>query len=178
MTIKSCYISLRKFDMNFFSFKELEATLDQQLYHHGDTVSVNISVRNNSNKMVKKISVHIMQCIDVAMFSGLKWWIGHPQNLGFWKNVFLRHIGAELPIFEKSTPSYAQKLAKTTKKSIFELPNLFSRVRVFDPSLFTGGHCKTKITGAETTEGCPVNPGSTLNKVWRALFSITQKFTY
>merc|ERR1719195_1292021 len=26
------------------------------------------------------------------------------------------------------------------------------------------GHCKTKITGAETTEGCPVNPGSTLNK--------------
>merc|ERR1712223_412186 len=45
--------------------------------------------------MVKKISVHIMQCIDVAMFPG---------------------------------------------------------------------HCKTKITGAETTEGCPVNPGSTLNK--------------
>ena len=121
MTIKSCYISLRKFDMNFFSFKELEATLDQQLYHHGDTVSVNISVRNNSNKMVKKISVHIMQCIDVAMFSGLKWWIGHPQNLGFWKNVFLRHIGAELPIFEKSTPSYAQKLAKNDKEKHFSI---------------------------------------------------------
>ena len=88
-----------------------------------------------------------------------------PPEFGFLEKCFLRHIGAELPIFEKSTPSYAQKLAKTTKKSIFQLPNLFSRVRVFDPSLFTGGHCKTKITGAETTEGCPVNPGSTLNKV-------------
>merc|ERR1712156_9930 len=49
---------------------ELEATLDQQLYHHGDTVSVNISIKNNSNKMVKKISAHVLQCIDVAMFAG------------------------------------------------------------------------------------------------------------
>ena len=31
--------------------------------------------------------------------------------------------------------------------------------------MFAGGHCKTRIIGIETTEGCPVNPGSTLNKV-------------
>jgi len=49
---------------------ELEATLDRQLYHHGDSVVVNISVRNNSNKMVKKISTSILQCIDIAMFQG------------------------------------------------------------------------------------------------------------
>ena len=47
---------------------ELEATLDRQLYHHGDSVVVNISVRNNSNKMVKKITASILQCIDIAMF--------------------------------------------------------------------------------------------------------------
>merc|ERR1712062_169296 len=75
---------------------ELEATLDQQLYHHGDTVSVNISIKNNSNKMVKKISAHVLQCIDVAMFAG--------------------------------------------------------------------GHCKARIAGTETIEGCPISPGSTLNK--------------
>ena len=76
---------------------ELEATLDQQLYHHGDSVNVNISIRNNSNKMVKKISVAVMQCVDIAMFAG--------------------------------------------------------------------GHAKTRVAGIETTEGCPVSPGSTLNKV-------------
>jgi len=75
---------------------ELEATLDQQLYHHGDTVAVNISIKNNSNKMVKKISAHVLQCIDVAMFAG--------------------------------------------------------------------GHCKARIAGVETTEGCPITPGTTLNK--------------
>jgi len=75
---------------------ELEATLDQQLYHHGDTVSIHVSIKNNSNKMVKKISAHVLQCIDVAMF--------------------------------------------------------------------TGGHAKARVAGTETIEGCPISPGSTLNK--------------
>lgn len=83
---------------------ELEATLDHQLYHHGDTVCVNLSIRNNSNKMVKKISAQILQCIDVAMFAG--------------------------------------------------------------------GHCKTRIVGVETTEGCPLQPGSTLNKTLKLVPAI------
>ena len=40
---------------------ELEATLDQQLYHHGDTVCIHVSIKNNSNKMVKKISAHVLR---------------------------------------------------------------------------------------------------------------------
>jgi len=76
---------------------ELEATLDHQLYHHGDTIAVNLCVKNNSNKSVKKIVVAVLQCVDIAMFSG--------------------------------------------------------------------GHSKTKITGLETDEGCPVEPGSSLQKV-------------
>ena len=79
---------------------ELEATLDQQLYHHGDSVSIHVSIKNNSNKMVKKISAHVLQCIDVAMF--------------------------------------------------------------------TGGHAKVRVAGVETTEGCPISPGSILNKVCKS----------
>ena len=31
--------------------------------------------------------------------------------------------------------------------------------------MFAGGHCKARIAGVETTEGCPITPGTTLNKV-------------
>ena len=60
-------------------------------------MSIHVSIKNNSNKMVKKISAHVLQCIDVAMF--------------------------------------------------------------------TGGHAKARVAGTETIEGCPISPGSTLNKV-------------
>jgi len=75
---------------------ELEATLDKQLYHHGECITVNMAVKNNSSKTVKKIAVNVVQCVDVAMFSG--------------------------------------------------------------------GHHTAKIATVETTEGCPVSPGSTLQK--------------
>ena len=72
-----------------------------------------------------------------------------------------RHCGSLknlLIICQKNWQKYRKALFKFNYalKAIFWVPDL---------SLFTGGHCKTKITGAETTEGCPVNPGSTLNKV-------------
>ena len=34
-----------------------------------------------------------------------------------------------------------------------------------DVAMFAGGHCKARIAGVETTEGCPITPGTTLNKV-------------
>ena len=49
---------------------ELEGSLDRQLYHHGDDVKVAFLVRNNSSKTVKKINVSVVQCIDIAMFTG------------------------------------------------------------------------------------------------------------
>eukprot|EP00095_Tigriopus_kingsejongensis_P012672 maker-scaffold22_size673200-snap-gene-2.19 protein:Tk12672 transcript:maker-scaffold22_size673200-snap-gene-2.19-mRNA-1 annotation:"arrestin1 precursor" len=83
---------------------ELEATLDRQLYHHGDTISINVCIKNHSNKAVKKIAVSILQCIDIAMF--------------------------------------------------------------------TGGHCKARIASVETTEGCPVEPGSSMQKVIKLVPSL------
>ena len=49
---------------------ELEATLDRQLYYHGDEIRCSFVVRNTSTKTVKKISVSVVQNIDIAMFTG------------------------------------------------------------------------------------------------------------
>lgn len=76
---------------------ELEVTLDKQLYHHGETIAVNVCVRNNSNKVVKKIKALVQQGIDVVIF----------QN----------------------------------------------------------GQFRTVIDAIETQDGCPIDPGSTLQKV-------------
>ncbi|XP_043202034.1 arrestin homolog [Amphibalanus amphitrite] len=48
---------------------ELEATLDKQLYHHGESVAVNICIRNHSNKTVKRIKCSIQQGVEVCIFS-------------------------------------------------------------------------------------------------------------
>ncbi|RWS12718.1 arrestin-like protein [Dinothrombium tinctorium] len=48
---------------------ELEATLDKPLYFHGENIAVNITVRNYSNKTVKRYIVTAMQNIDISMFT-------------------------------------------------------------------------------------------------------------
>lgn len=35
----------------------LEASLDKELYYHGETIAVNVHIQNNSNKSVKKVKV-------------------------------------------------------------------------------------------------------------------------
>ncbi|CAD7088190.1 unnamed protein product [Hermetia illucens] len=47
----------------------LEASLDKELYHHGETISVNVHVANNSNRTVKKIKVFVRQFADICLFS-------------------------------------------------------------------------------------------------------------
>ncbi|XP_076061821.1 arrestin homolog [Oratosquilla oratoria] len=76
---------------------ELEATLDKQLYYHGDKIAINVCVRNHSNKTVKKIKAAVQQSTDICLFSG--------------------------------------------------------------------GQFRCTIASVETQEGCPVNPGSALQKV-------------
>ncbi|CAG0890732.1 unnamed protein product [Cyprideis torosa] len=48
---------------------ELEATLDKQLYHHGEKITINVCIRNHSNKEVKKIKASIQQCVDITIFT-------------------------------------------------------------------------------------------------------------
>ncbi|KAI1716198.1 putative beta-arrestin [Ditylenchus destructor] len=47
----------------------LEASLDREMYHHGETISVNVHVQNNSNKTVKKIKVAVVQISDICIFT-------------------------------------------------------------------------------------------------------------
>lgn len=47
---------------------ELEVTLDKQLYFHGEKIAANVCIRNNSNKVVKKIKAMVQQGVDVVLF--------------------------------------------------------------------------------------------------------------
>lgn len=40
-----------------------------QLYHHGESISVNVHIANNSNRTVKKIKVSVRQFADICLFS-------------------------------------------------------------------------------------------------------------
>lgn len=76
---------------------ELEVTLDKQLYYHTEKIAINITIRNNSNKTVKKIKAAVQQSVDICLFSG--------------------------------------------------------------------GQYRSTVSSVETQEGCPVSPGSALQKV-------------
>ncbi|XP_047400018.1 beta-arrestin-2 isoform X2 [Sciurus carolinensis] len=47
----------------------LEASLDKELYYHGEPLNVNVHVTNNSTKTVKKIRVSVRQYADICLFS-------------------------------------------------------------------------------------------------------------
>ncbi|XP_063967647.1 beta-arrestin-1-like [Lytechinus pictus] len=46
----------------------LEATLDKDVYHHGETISVNVHVSNQSSKTVKRVTVTVFQFADIQLF--------------------------------------------------------------------------------------------------------------
>uniref|UniRef100_A0AAQ4RMD3 Arrestin C-terminal-like domain-containing protein n=1 Tax=Gasterosteus aculeatus aculeatus TaxID=481459 RepID=A0AAQ4RMD3_GASAC len=47
----------------------LEASLDKELYYHGEPISVNVHVTNNSTKSVKRVKVSVRQYADICLFS-------------------------------------------------------------------------------------------------------------
>ncbi|XP_071492740.1 beta-arrestin-1-like isoform X1 [Diadema antillarum] len=47
----------------------LEATLDKEMYYHGESIDVNVTISNNSNRTVKKIRVSVRQYADICLFS-------------------------------------------------------------------------------------------------------------
>lgn len=85
---------------------ELEVTLDKQLYYHGEKIAVNICVRNNSNKIVKKIKAMIQQGVDVCLF----------QNGQYRTSVACMETGEGCPIQPGSSLS----------KTIFLVPSIAS----------------------------------------------------
>ncbi|XP_022665290.1 beta-arrestin-1-like isoform X2 [Varroa destructor] len=47
----------------------LEASLDKELYHHGEEIAVNVHIANNSNRSVKRVKVSVRQLADICLFS-------------------------------------------------------------------------------------------------------------
>uniref|UniRef100_A0A672H861 Arrestin C-terminal-like domain-containing protein n=1 Tax=Salarias fasciatus TaxID=181472 RepID=A0A672H861_SALFA len=47
----------------------LEASLDKELYYHGEPISVNVHVTNNSTKTVKRVKISVRQYADICLFS-------------------------------------------------------------------------------------------------------------
>lgn len=47
----------------------LEVSLDKELYHHGESIAINVHVSNNSNRTVKKVKVSVRQFADICLFS-------------------------------------------------------------------------------------------------------------
>ncbi|KAI5755319.1 hypothetical protein M8J77_015931 [Diaphorina citri] len=45
----------------------LEASLDKELYYHGESIAVNVHVANNSNRTVKKIKVSDSRLLDLLV---------------------------------------------------------------------------------------------------------------
>uniref|UniRef100_UPI00358FA544 beta-arrestin-1-like isoform X1 n=1 Tax=Myxine glutinosa TaxID=7769 RepID=UPI00358FA544 len=47
----------------------LEASLDRQIYYHGESINVNVHITNNSNRTVKKIKISVRQFADICLFN-------------------------------------------------------------------------------------------------------------
>ncbi|KAM6919176.1 S-arrestin a [Xenentodon cancila] len=47
----------------------VKATLDKELYYHGETINVHVNVENNSNKNIKNIIVSVDQVANVVLYS-------------------------------------------------------------------------------------------------------------
>uniref|UniRef100_A0A8D0D9M5 Arrestin beta 2 n=1 Tax=Sander lucioperca TaxID=283035 RepID=A0A8D0D9M5_SANLU len=47
----------------------LEVSLDKELYYHGEPISVNVHVTNNSTKSVKRVKISVRQYADICLFS-------------------------------------------------------------------------------------------------------------
>ncbi|XP_073342753.1 arrestin 3b, retinal (X-arrestin) [Pagrus major] len=47
----------------------LEASLEKEVYYHGDPITVKVKVNNETNKVVKKIKVSVEQLTNVALYS-------------------------------------------------------------------------------------------------------------
>ncbi|KFM13414.1 Beta-arrestin-1, partial [Aptenodytes forsteri] len=47
----------------------LEASLDKEIYYHGDPINVTVNINNTTNKIVKKIKISVDQITDVVLYS-------------------------------------------------------------------------------------------------------------
>uniref|UniRef100_A0A8C1XE47 Arrestin-C n=1 Tax=Cyprinus carpio TaxID=7962 RepID=A0A8C1XE47_CYPCA len=75
----------------------LEASLDKEIYYHGDPIPVTVKIKNETTKVVKKIKVTVDQTTDVVLYSADK----------YTKSVLCEEFGETVEgnaTFEKTLP--------------------------------------------------------------------------
>ncbi|XP_068103744.1 arrestin-C isoform X2 [Hyperolius riggenbachi] len=48
---------------------QLEASLNKEIYYHGEPIAVNVKINNSTNKIVKRIKITVEQITDVVLYS-------------------------------------------------------------------------------------------------------------
>ncbi|XP_063288271.1 arrestin-C [Pelobates fuscus] len=48
---------------------QLEASLEKEIYYHGEPINVNVKINNTTSKIVKKIKITVEQVTDVVLYS-------------------------------------------------------------------------------------------------------------
>ncbi|KDR24393.1 beta-arrestin-1 isoform X2 [Zootermopsis nevadensis] len=124
----------------------LEASLDKELYHHGENIAVNVHIANNSNRTVKKIKVSVRQFADICLFSTAQYKC----------TVAEAESEAGCPV----GPGFTLSKVYTVRPLLAN--NKDKRGLALDGQL---KHEDTNLASS-TIEGCPIGPGFTLSKVF------------
>ncbi|XP_046671848.1 beta-arrestin-1 isoform X4 [Homalodisca vitripennis] len=124
----------------------LEASLDKELYHHGESIAVNVHIANNSNRTVKKIKVSVRQFADICLFSTAQYKC----------TVAEAESEAGCPV----GPGFTLSKVYTVRPTL--VANKDKRGLALDGQL---KHEDTNLASS-TIEGCPIGPGFTLSKVF------------
>ncbi|XP_047480739.1 beta-arrestin-1-like isoform X4 [Penaeus chinensis] len=124
----------------------LEASLDKELYYHGETVAVNVHIQNNSNKSVKKIKVSIRQFADICLFSTAQY----------------KCTVAETESEDGCPVGPGFTLSKVLHLTPLLRNNKDKRGLALDGQL---KHEDTNLASS-SMEGCPVGPGFSISKVF------------
>ncbi|CCD67242.1 Beta-arrestin arr-1 [Caenorhabditis elegans] len=62
-------VDVSKYFMMSSGLLHMEVSLDKEMYYHGESISVNVHIQNNSNKTVKKLKIYIIQVADICLFT-------------------------------------------------------------------------------------------------------------
>ncbi|XP_011301078.1 beta-arrestin-1 isoform X1 [Fopius arisanus] len=122
----------------------LEASLDKELYHHGENIAVNVHIANNSNRTVKKIKVSVRQFADICLFSTAQY------------KCIVAEAESDIGVAPGFTLSRVYSLTPTLAD------NKDKRGLALDGQL---KHEDTNLASS-TMEGTTVGPGFTLSRVF------------
>ncbi|KAJ8986227.1 hypothetical protein NQ317_009933 [Molorchus minor] len=145
----------------------LEASLDKELYHHGENIAVNVHIANNSNRTVKKIKVSVRQFADICLFSTAQYKCtvaetesdaGCPIPQGY----TLNKIFYVRPILADNKDKRGLALDGQLKHEDTNLASSTIQSRRQQQVC----HFTDSGLVAVGVEGCPIGPGFTLSKVF------------